>query len=172
MCAVAVGSAVDEPAEAAGVAEILVTSRLLATCPPLFMAKLTLAVSPTARSASVADFPCFRTAVEDSVDRVHTFPLAVRTWRIGDAAVQSSAVIEPSIEMIPSSAGAGDRLAGVVVAAVGGFVGGGGGAFGLAGSGAACFASGWRAGGNFGAAGVPACGAAGREVDEDAPDAV
>ncbi len=166
-CAASGGSAVDVPAEAFGAAELLVISRLFATRRPLFMAKLTFAVSPTARSSSVADLPSFRTDVEGSADRIHTFPLRVRTCKLGDAAARSSAAIEPSIEMSPSFAGT-RGLAVVTPDVLGSFAGGG--AFGLAGS-RARDACGRLVGCGLGTA-VRLVGlAVGLDMDGDVPDA-
>ncbi len=155
--------------DAFGAAESSVISRLLATCRPFFMAKLTLTVSPIARFSSVADFSCFKTDVEGSAASVHVFPWAVRIWKLGDAAATSSAVIEPSIEMIPSSAGSWGGLAIVAGAVLGGFMGGG--AFGLAGA-RARVARGGLVGGSLGATGGRACGDAGRDIDSDVSDLV
>ncbi len=104
--------------EEAGTEKTSVTSRVLSTCPPSFMAKRTLALSPTVSSSSFTDFPLFRMDVEGSRERVHATPLAPVNWTLGDEAVRSSAVIVPSMEMPPSAAGALGGLAAVVAVVV------------------------------------------------------
>ncbi len=66
----------------------------------------------------MADPPRFRTDVAGSTERVHAVPLAVVSLMLGDGAVRSSAVIMPSMEMLPSAAGAPGGLAAVVAVVV------------------------------------------------------